>query len=262
MSEGFGGEVADLYKRYRHGYPAEIVAAVGDAFGLGAGDVAVDMGCGTGQLTLPLAARVRAIIGIDPEPDMLAVAQRAAKRSGVSNVSWMVGSDRDLRALGRALADRSLAAITVGQALHWMDHRDLFTQARELLRPGGGIAILTNGTPLWLQDSDWSRALRAFLERWLDCELTAQCGTDEHSQQRYREDLADAGYEVHSAARDWVAELDFDRLLGGILSAMGEDRLPAGERRAEFGAGVREAVGAVERFLEPVHVALLTGRIR
>src|SRR6266581_1718651 len=106
MSEGFGGEVADLYKRHRHGYPAEIVAAVGDAFGLGGGDVAVDMGCGTGPLTLPLAARVRAIIGIDPEPDMLAVARGAAKRSGVSNVSWMVSSDRDLRALGRALADR------------------------------------------------------------------------------------------------------------------------------------------------------------
>ncbi len=262
MSEGFSGEVADLYERYRHGYPPEIVAAVGEAFGLGAVDVAVDLGCGTGQLTLPLAARARAVIGIDPEPDMLTVARRAAERSGVRNVSWMVGSDRDVPALGRALGDRSIAAITVGQALHWMDHRDLFTRARKLLRAGGGIAILTNGTPLWLQDSDWSRALRAFLERWLDCELTAQCGTDEHSQQQYRDDLAAAGYEVRGGARDWVAELDFDRLLGGILSAMSEDQLPTGERRASFAAGVREAVGAAEWYHEPVHVVLLTGRIR
>jgi hypothetical protein len=173
----------------------------------------------------------------------------------------MVGSDRDVPALGRALGDRSLATITVGQALHWIDHRELFTHARQLLRPSGGIAILTNGTPLWLQDSDWSRALRAFLEGWLECELTAHCGTDERSQQRYREDLANAGYEVHNAVCDWVAELDFDRLLGGILSAMGEARLPVGERRAVFAAGVREAVGTAQRFLEPVHVALLVGRV-
>ena len=27
----------------------------------------VDVGCGTGQLTLPMAARLRAVIGVDPE---------------------------------------------------------------------------------------------------------------------------------------------------------------------------------------------------
>ncbi|MFZ0042101.1 MAG: class I SAM-dependent methyltransferase [Solirubrobacteraceae bacterium] len=262
MPEGFGGEVADLYARYRHGYPPEIVAAVSDTFGLGAADVVLDLGCGTGQLTLAVAARVRAVIGVDPEPDMLAVARRAAERSGVRNVSWILGSDRDVPELARGLGDGSLAAVTVGQALHWMDHRALFTRARSLLRPGGGIAILANGTPLWLQDSDWSRAARAFLQRWLDCELTAGCGTDEHSQQRYREDLADAGYEVHSDARDWVAALDFDGLLGGILSALSVDALPVGEQRGAFAAGLRQAVGEAERFLEPVHVALLTGRIR
>jgi ubiquinone/menaquinone biosynthesis C-methylase UbiE len=262
MSEGFGGEVAGLYERYRHGYPPEIMAALGDTFGLGAGDVILDLGCGTGQLTLALATRVRVVIGVDPEADMLAVASRAAERSGVRNVSWMLGSDRDLPRLGRGLGDGSLAAVTVGQALHWMDHRDLFARARSLLRPGGGIAILANGTPLWLQDSDWSRATHAFLQRWLDCELTVRCGTDEDSQRRYREDLADAGYEVQSDARDWVAELDFDGLLGGILSALGVDELPVGEQRAAFAAGLRQAVGEAERFLEPVHVALLTGRIR
>ncbi len=28
------------------------------------------------------------------------------------------------------------------------------------LKPGGGIAVIANGTPLWQQPSDWSRAVR------------------------------------------------------------------------------------------------------
>jgi hypothetical protein len=55
----------------------------------------------------------------------------------------------------------------------------LFREVAGLVRPGGGIAVVTNGTPLWLQETGWSRALREFLEGWLDTALTATCGTDE-----------------------------------------------------------------------------------
>ncbi len=261
MSEGFGGEVANLYERYRHGYPAEILAEVVDAFALCSDDVAVDVGCGTGQVALPLAAVVRAVVGVDPEPDMLLVARRAAGRLGVSNASWMIGDDRDLPGLGQALGDRSIAALTIGQAAHWIDHRMLFDRARGWLRAGGGVAILTNGTPLWLHDSGWSRSVRSFLEQWLDCELRDRCGTDELAQQRYRDDLAAFGYEVDGMHCDWVAELSFDQLLGGVLSALSVDQLPAGQQRKAFACGLRDALSSAQNFTEPVHVALLTGRI-
>jgi hypothetical protein len=42
-------------------------------------------------------------------------------------------------------------------------------------------ALVTHATPLWRQDSDWSWALRAFLERWLGTALTSECGTGQHS---------------------------------------------------------------------------------
>jgi ubiquinone/menaquinone biosynthesis C-methylase UbiE len=256
---GFSGERVELYQRYRHGYPDDTLDAISDALELGADDVAVDLGCGTGQLTLPLAARVREVIGVDPEPDMLAAGRGAADTAGLSNVSWMIGSDRDVPALRATLGDESVAAITVGQALHWMDDRQLLSAARPLLRPGGGIAIVTNGTPLWLQDSGWSRAVRVFLEAWLGCELTDHCGTDRESQQRYREHLEQAGYEVLSSACDYVAQLSFDQLLGGVLSAMGE-ALPPPARRSTFAEGLRGAVGPAQRFAEPVRVAVLIGR--
>jgi SAM-dependent methyltransferase len=261
MALGFGGEVPEFYHAYRHGYPAAVIDALAGAFGLDAEEVVVDLGCGTGQLALPLASRVRAVIGMDPEPDMLRRARQAARDAGVSTVSWMLGADADLPVLQRVLGDRSVAMVSIGQALHWMRHEELFRSARPLVRPGGGVAVVTNGTPLWLQDSAWSRGLRGFLERWLGSTVTSPCGTDEESQRRYGDALALAGYEVSTAAVDYAADLSLDQVVGGVYSAMPVGRLPAADQRADFAAQVRAAVGPQDRFSEPVHVAILIGRI-
>ena len=164
---GFGGEVAEFYHQYRRGYPSAVIDALADAFGLTGEDVVLDLGCGTGQLALPVARRVQAVAGVDPEPDMLARARRAAAEQGVTNASWILGADSDLPALAALLGDRRAGAVTVGQALHWMRYRELIPALVPLLRPGGGIAVISNGTPMWLQDSPWSQALRGFLEQWL-----------------------------------------------------------------------------------------------
>lgn len=257
----FHGEVAEFYHRYRHGYPAPVIGVLADAFKLGPADLVVDLGCGTGQLTLPVARRVRAVVGLDPEVDMLRRARRAAQDQDVVNVSWILGADTDVPALAHLFGERSVAAITVGQALHWMNHEELFRSAIPLLRAGGGIAVVTNGTPLWLQDTGWSRALRDFLQQWLGVELSFPCGTDEESQLRYREALKAAGFDVSSAAVDYVAELDLDQIVGGVYSALSEDQLPAPDERPGFTGQFRAALGSHEPFREHVHVAILTARL-
>jgi ubiquinone/menaquinone biosynthesis C-methylase UbiE len=155
MNRGFSGEVADFYSRYRRGYPPSAIQAVVDVFALTHHDVVVDLGCGTGQLTLPMASRVRAALGVDPEPDMLMHARRTADQQGVSNASWMIGTDADMPAIGQLLGARSVGAVTVAQALHWMAPQTLFTTLTSVIRPGGGVAVMSNGTPLWLQETVW-----------------------------------------------------------------------------------------------------------
>jgi SAM-dependent methyltransferase len=257
---GFGGEVAGLYRRYRHGYPAAVLDILTGAFRLGPGDLAVDLGCGTGQLTLPLARRVRAVTGVDPEPAMLGEARAAASDAGLTNITWMLGSDADVPALRALLGEGTVAVITVGQALHWMRPPELFASAGQLVRPGGGLAVVTNGTPMWLQDSDWSRGLLRFLQEWRNTTTVASCGTDEDSQRRYASALADAGFAVTAAAVDYVAELSFDEVVGGLMSAIPVSLLPASADRPEFRRRIRAAVGDGEKFREPVHVAVLLGR--
>jgi SAM-dependent methyltransferase len=260
MDLGFGGETVELYHQYRHGYPEAVIDALARVYDLNDRDVAVDLGCGTGQLALALAGRVRAVLGVDPEPDMLRRARQAAAGAGAVNLSWMLGADIDMPALRRLLPDGSVAVLAVAQALHWMRPAELFRAAVPLLRPGGGVAVVTNGTPLWLQDTDWSRALRGFLQRWLGHDAGAPCGTDEQSQRAYARELAAAGYEVVSVAIDYHVDLDLDQLAGGVLSAFGTSRLPPAGQRPAFTEQLGQAVGGRDHFREHVHVAILAGR--
>ncbi|MEU7995550.1 methyltransferase domain-containing protein [Micromonospora sp. NPDC049060] len=128
MKASFSGEVATYYARHRRGYPPEALDALVGAFGLSAEDTVVDLGCGTAQLSLPLAARVGTVIGVDPEPDMLVLARQAALDAATVNTVWMLGTDNDLPALGRLLDGRTIGALTAAVAIHFMD-RDALVRA-------------------------------------------------------------------------------------------------------------------------------------
>ncbi|MER7396699.1 class I SAM-dependent methyltransferase [Streptomyces sp. NPDC000151] len=260
MTVGFSGEVAEYYARFRRGYRPELLDALQEAFGLTAGDTALDLGCGTGQLAVPLAARVGAVLGMDPEPDMLRLARRAADEAGVGNATWVLGADTDVPALGTLLGRGALAMTAIGQALHWMDHEQLFRELRPLLRPGGGIAVIANGVPLWQQESYWSDALRGYLERYFGTVLEATCGTGDDDQACYARALRAAGYDgVREIDHRYGVELTFEELVGGVCSAVPADRLPPPADRPHFTAGLRAALPEGP-YAEEVRVRVLVGR--
>ncbi|MET7571726.1 class I SAM-dependent methyltransferase [Streptomyces sp. NPDC005492] len=262
MTLGFSGAVAEYYSKFRRGYPPPVFDALQESFGLTHTDVVLDMGCGTGQLALPFASRVRSVVGVDPEPDMLRLARDSAESQSIRNVTWMLGADADLPALGALLGKRSVALTVIGQALHWMRHEELFRTVTPLLRTGGGIAVISNGTPLWLQDTPWSQALRGCLEQWLGTTLTATCGTSSSDRSRYGEALRSAGFDgVREIVVEYRDEMDFDQLFGGVCSAIPADRLPGPDERATFAERIRRALPADERFAEEVRVTMLVGQV-
>lgn len=256
----FSGPVAEFYARFRRGYPPAAVDRLVAALGLDDRSRVLDIGCGTGQLTLPLAARTRAVVGVDTEADMLRLARRAAQEAGAGNTTWVLGADSELGALTGLVGAHAFDGATVGQALHWMDVPRLFAALHELVRPGGGVAVVTNGEPQWLLDTPWSRALRGHLEAWLGQPLTARCGTDPDAQRAYREALVDAGFErVEEVAVHHREEVAFTQLVGSVYSAMTPDTLPRGADRETFEGRLREVLGEGP-FPEDVRLTILVGR--
>ncbi|WP_419996519.1 class I SAM-dependent methyltransferase [Streptomyces boninensis] len=261
MTMGFSGDVAEYYAEYRRGYPPEALDALQTAFALTAEDAVLDLGCGTGQLAVPLASRVGSVIGMDPEPDMLRLARQAAAGRGVRNVTWVLGADSDVPALGRLLGQAPLGMAVIGQALHWMRHEELFQALFPLCRHGGGIAVVSNGTPLWLQDSAWAHALRSCLEGHFGTRLEATCGTSTSDRHRYAQALAAAGFaDVQETVFNYADELSTDEIVGSVCSAIPADQLPDPEERPAFAEQIRRALPPAP-YRETIQVAALFGRV-
>jgi hypothetical protein len=181
----------------------------------------------------------------------------------LQNISWMLGADTDVPGLAALLGSRSVAAVTIGTALHWMRPAELFPTLAALLRPGGGIAVLTNGVPLWSQDTAWSRRLRSFLADWLGHQPRSSCGTDIRSRRQHQRALSAAGFtDITETTVGYRDELDPDQVVGHLYSTMPIDRLPAPADRPAFAAGVRDALGTQSPLTEHVQVTTLLGHIR
>jgi ubiquinone/menaquinone biosynthesis C-methylase UbiE len=126
--------VADRYEAYRPGYPARVLEFVAATAGLGPGAAVLEIGCGTGQLTEPLARAGFRLTAIDIGPSLIAAARR---RVLGADVSFQVTSFEDL-----AAADASFDLVISAAAFHWIDPGVAFSKSARLLRPGGWIALL------------------------------------------------------------------------------------------------------------------------
>ncbi len=102
-----------------------------------AGDLVVEVGCGTGRLTLPLSSIAGAhVMGVDSEARMLEVAR---SKDASSRVEWVRGSAY------RVPVDNGAAALVMmAIVVHLLRQRvRAFSEARRILRPGGRLSIWT-----------------------------------------------------------------------------------------------------------------------
>jgi len=95
--------------------------------------VVLDAGCGTGQLSLPLAAQGYDVHGIDIAAEMIAIAQ--AKVQSEWHANYTVGDVRDI-----ALDTHSIDAIVVSKLFqHIEDWKDACRELIRVARPGACI---------------------------------------------------------------------------------------------------------------------------
>ena len=127
------------YAEYRPGYGDAAIQYLSNWFGLGESSRVLDLGCGTGQIAIPLAGHVGEVVGMDPNEQMLQKAEKCAESAGIENVEWVVGSDADL---SDDLGSFQLA--TMGRSFHWMNQQRTLDRLHAMLEPGGGVASLTD----------------------------------------------------------------------------------------------------------------------
>ncbi len=128
---------ADSYHLARPDYPGELYDCLIAAADLTAGDNLLEVGCGTGKATLPLARKGFAITCLEPGPALAAQARR--NLAGYPAVRVVRSSFEDWYPDDRTGADLVFAATS----WHWVDPAVRYQRAWEALRPGGHLAIWT-----------------------------------------------------------------------------------------------------------------------
>lgn len=102
-------------------------------------DVAVDLGAGTGLLTIALARNVRNVVAIDISTAMLDRLRQHAREQRVSNVNYV---EADLRSL--PLDDESVTLAVSNYTFHHLADPDkelALAEVRRVLAPGGRLII-------------------------------------------------------------------------------------------------------------------------
>jgi len=105
------------------------------------GEKVLDVGCGTGGVTIPAKQRVGKTgeaAGIDPAPEMIAVAKRKAVRAGLE-IDFRIGVIESL-----PYADSTFDAVTSSLMMHHLPGQlrvKGLAEVRRVLKPGGRLLI-------------------------------------------------------------------------------------------------------------------------
>lgn len=108
-------------------------------------DTVIDIGCGVGRLTRPLAAQAASVIAVDVSNEMLSRAKELNPE--LDNVEWLLGDGTSLAGIDDAGSD---ACVSIVVFQHIPDAEITLGYIREIgrvLKPGGWAAIQFSNDP-------------------------------------------------------------------------------------------------------------------
>jgi SAM-dependent methyltransferase len=130
----FDGD-AERYDRARPGYPAALYDDLAALAGIGPGCRVLEIGCGTGQATVPLAERGCEIVAVELGAELAEVARRNLARFPKAEVvtaafeAW-------------SLPPEPFDVVLSATAFHWIDPAVRVVKSADALKPDGYLATI------------------------------------------------------------------------------------------------------------------------
>ena len=121
------GNLAETYHRVRPPYSRPLLDCAQQALELDSSACILDLAAGTGRLTKELRRRFADVVAVEPDERMRAVHGTA-----------LAGSAEAI-----PLDAASVDAVFVGEAFHWFDPEVAIPEVVRVLRPRGGLAIVS-----------------------------------------------------------------------------------------------------------------------
>ncbi len=257
-------QVAGSYHRARPEYPGALYDRLIAAAGLRPGDRLLEVGCGTGKATIPLARRGFPITCVEPGPALARQARR--NLAGLGRVQVVT----DALETWRPPAETTFDLVFAATSWHWVDPAVRYQRAWAALRPSGHLAFWSafhvvpeDGDPFFAELQDVYDEIGAGLPAGTRLPRPGELPD-------LRDEITGSGlfgaariwhfdWEVSYPAEDYIRLLDtfsghivmaawqLDRLYGEIRRRLA--RRPGGLLRRHWGAALHVAV----RLDDPAH---------
>lgn len=174
---------ADRYDRFRPRPPRVLLELLCRVARVPGPELVVDLGCGTGLSTRAWSGIAQRVIGVEPNPAMLAAAEDAP---GVEY--------RRAFAQQTGIADGAADIVTCSQSFHWMEAEPTLAEATRILRPGGVFAAYDYDLPPAV-DPEVDAAFEAYLARRRDARAkrSIRQGTDRFAKHGHLERMRNSG---------------------------------------------------------------------
>ena len=235
---------AEHYARHRPGYGDTVIDHLRERFSLHDTNARVlDLGCGTGELAVPLAAHADEVVAVDPSPAMLDAVRDRADAADAGNVRTVEGDDTDVGSHPATSAPFRLT--TMGRSFHRTGGAATLERIRGATEPGGGVALVTDGEWLTKGAEDWQDAVYAVADEYVD-DLPERTGPVEYDR-TWADHLRDAGFDdvrVESVAER--RELDAGAVVGYVLSLSFCSPEELGDGLDAFESDLRERLATID----------------
>ncbi|MXQ11798.1 class I SAM-dependent methyltransferase [Microvirga makkahensis] len=221
FKDHFSAKSSD-YATYRPTYPRALVDYLAGL--CGHADLALDVGCGTGQLSVLLAERFGRVIATD------ASAEQIGKAQAHEHVEYRVAPAEQ-----SGLAAGSVDLITAAQAAHWFDLDAFYEEARRVGKPGAVLSLITYG--VIQADPEINPVIQHFYKNIVGAYWPPE---RRHVEEGYRSfafpfeewDAPPLAIEVQWQATDLMGYVDTWSAVRGLEKAQGRE--PLGQFRREL----------------------------
>ncbi len=228
------------YSRYRAAYPEAFFGLLKNQFSLTKNDRVLDLGCGTGQIAIPISRSVKEVFAMDPEPEMLAEGKIQAEKASISNIRWVEGGSEDLDDLAGELGQFKLVAIST--AFHWMSREKTLDAIYEMIDEGGGIAIAWLGN---VENKSKGQAynVEAVIKKWLGEQRRAGSGFYTQPPKRHEEVINASKFrKMETWQQQFPLTNDVESVIRTILSTSYANPGILGDKKDAFVKDLRETL--------------------
>lgn len=223
---------APYYARYRKGYSPAFFEHLVKSFKLDKSSSRIlDLGCGTGQITIPLAPFVEEAVGLDPEASMLEEGKRLAREKDISNITWIEEKAENISpTLGL------FRLTTMGASFHWMEQDVVLKRVYEITENGGGITIVANTSSLHRNKGDeWKDVVKAVIANYLGEKRRAGSSFYIEPKDRFETVIARSQFKNLQTFKDnYVQSWDVESIIGYTYSTSYGARRLFGDKADKF----------------------------